>query len=253
MLASDLFALAHQAQNSGPDRCHWCGAACARVWPHDEPPGPTVFHVRRPRTSARFPGNSYICTGCWYYRRQRVTIRFLTGGWQDIQTPARHAWWITSHGAWGVRSADHAKLYELLRKPPLRFVLALRSDACARNELHLQELNDHEALRADTKLRFTIDHLVHEYTIHELESLLKTGAGASPGVNALQRYLGPPPAALTPGPQEKKERGRPPDAPDGKSTQAYLAGKINASGALAAEALVQDVQVLPSAIGGSSR
>ncbi len=168
---------------------------------------------------ARKPGNGFICSGCWIYRCQRVTLQFLTEGFRDGQTAASHSWWLSGEGFYALRKEDHTKLYEHLLKPPNRFALSFRSAAVPRNELHCSILNDHAVLRADTELFFTFDNVPFIYSIHELEMAIKQGGnGRLPGVQLLLRHLG---KSLQPDPQFNKlpQRGRPPNLDEGKGNR----------------------------------
>ena len=212
--ASDLFAKVHGSQNQGPDECHWCGAACQRIWPHDEP---LQFPFQRNHSLAKRPGNGYICQGCWLYRRKRVTVNYYMGGYRDGQTAADHSWLVREAGDWVLCNEDYSKVYEFLLKPPIRFFLSLRSTGGPRNELHCTLLNDQPIIRADTGLYFTLDNVPQSYTIYELEMALKHGdVGRHPGVQTLIRYLGPGP--LLNETDTKQGRGRPANPKDGKVT-----------------------------------
>ena len=219
MTASDLYAILHSTSNSGNDQCHWCGDLCERIWPHDEAP---QFPFQHNRSHAKRPGNGYVCQGCFLYRRQRVTVSFLTGGFRDGQTAADHSWWLTEKGAHALQTEDFPRVYDLLLKPPLRFVLSLKTVKGPRNELHLSQLNDHGLIRAETDLLFTLDNVPFTYTIYELDNALKHGGnGRYPGVQALLRFLGKPPPHLLPS-TKPNQRGRPNNPVDGKGPQRLI-------------------------------
>lgn len=221
LLASDLYARAHSVKNEGEDECHWCGAPCRRFYIHDDV---QQIPFTRSRSTARRPANSYICQGCWHWRRRRVTVNFLGGDFLDLQTAADHSWWVTERGAYAVRSGDDfGLLYDLLLKPPLRFLLSL-VEGSTRNELQLAVCNDVPEILADTRLTYTLNNIPHVYTIYELEQALLGGVqGKEPGVQALIRFLGP---LSSPNKEEviqpKRDRGRPPPLDDGRVTKKVI-------------------------------
>jgi hypothetical protein len=207
MLASELFATSQGATCEGPSECHWCGAACARIWPHDDSP-PVPFS--KARSPAKRPGNQYICTACWLWRRQRVTVPFLHGEYLDGQSPMRHSWLITAEGAWAIRGESWNKLYPFLLKPPTTFVLAL-VDGKDANQLQCAVVNDNAVVSADTPLVFTVNNIAFAYNIYELEQAIRHGAdGKAGGVQALVRMHKPDRSLLEPEEPAKKNRGRPP-------------------------------------------
>jgi len=206
--ASEIFARSQSARCEGDDRCHWCGAPCrggAAGLRHDDPP-PIPFV--RSKSSARHPNGRFVCVACWLWRRRSVTVCYLPAGFRDRRFAPDHSWWITEHGAWGLRPESAEALYGLLLKPPTRFVLALREGACD-NWLHLAVANDNPVVKADTPLHFTVNNIPHSYTAYELEQVARhQHAATPPGVAALIRLFGPPPpiAAVVP---EQRGRGRP--------------------------------------------
>lgn len=203
LTAPALYALACGHECSGPDRCYWCAAPCAKVIPHNDQPPALV--ARKANPHARCPGNQYQCVGCWLFGRARVTVHWLGGGLADGMSPARLSWWLTPDGAWAVRPEDAAALYEALRRPPLRSCLALL-DGEPVNRLQNGLVNDLDVVKAGTPLAFTINGVPHAYTIYELDEVLKGAdpAGTEPGVQALLRLFGQPAAE-----KKKLERGRP--------------------------------------------
>lgn len=212
MTGSDLYARAHGMNNRGDAACHWCNSAAERIWLHDDPPVPMFT---RSTSSAKNPSGIYCCVGCGLFRRKRVTVAFLTEGFRDGQTLAHYSWWLTDGRAVAVRDEDHLPLYKELLRPPLQFVLALKTPSCTRNELHLAIANDNCIVKADTPLWFTLDNVPHSYTIYELDSAIKNGGtGTAPGVQALLRFLGKPPVIDV----KPAERGRPREH-DGKITK----------------------------------
>lgn len=108
---------------------------------------------------------------------------------------------------------DHKNLWELLLAPPPLFCLSLVESGKIDNQLHLSTINDHAILTAETPLFYTIDNVVHEFTVYELKEGCKWGMeGKSPGVRALARVLGEHPIE-----QDKYvegRRGRPPKHDD---------------------------------------
>lgn len=205
LLASELYATSQGHSCSGKEECHWCSAPCGRLDPHDD--GLPTLAQYRPRTLAKRPGNAYVCRGCWLWRRQRTTVFFLSKGFRDGRCAMDHSWWITGEEAWAVRAPEDARaLYEHLLEPPLLFCLALADGE--RNHLQQAVVNDLDEVRADTPLRFTLNGIVHEYTVYELEDALRSNdpAGRRPGVGALMRLFG---GHALPPRDERKKPGRP--------------------------------------------
>jgi len=74
------------------------------------------------------------------------------------------------------------------------------------NLVHKMKVNEHQSMTADTRLDFTLNNIPHSYTVYELEQGIKLGPdGREPGVQAILRFLGTPPAT----PEKPKEVGRP--------------------------------------------
>ncbi len=217
MLASELYALSHGKLCKGPTECHWCGAACERLWPHDDPP-PVPFI--RSHSTAKRPGNAYICVGCWTWRRRRVTVPFLTNcEYVDLAAAPDYAWWVTEEGAFALRAADYATIAKLLVRPPLRFCLALLDGDGAVNHLQLMLANDVREIKGDTPLEFTVNGVPHTYSVYELEEALK-GTDTT-GMTAGTRFLAARLAPHVPAPTKDdpdRGRGRPPAMPDAKTT-----------------------------------
>lgn len=195
--ASQIYAVSQSNTVRGEEEsCHWCGSPCPRKWPHDDPEklwlnwipasrDPKNPLYRKPSTAKR-PSNAYVCPGCYLYRRQRLTVNFLGGGQKDGQAPKHHSWWVDLTGAWalGKDSAEDACLR--LMSPPHQFVLMLRTGECDENHIHLAEANDHDEIKADTPLVYTVNNQRMDYTVYELEEAMKHGVeGKSPGVRAL--------------------------------------------------------------------
>lgn len=216
MTATELFALAHNSKCEGPDRCHWCGASCRRLWLHDDPP-PIPF--TKSKSNALYPSNAYICSGCWLYRRRRSTVLWLEGGYRDSQSNRNLSWWIDGQVARAIRQQSRARLWELLLKPPHTFSLSLVEDN-TENWLHHAPVNDIAEVRIDTPIAFNLNNIQYKYTIYEIEEATRSGElnGKNAGVTALFRMFGPPPN-IPERPKDKRERGRPPPAPDGRSTK----------------------------------
>lgn len=146
-----------------------------------------------------------------------MTLPFLAEGFKDGQTTAHHSWWLTEAGVWGLRDGDHLPFYAKLLEPPRRFVLALKTADCPRTEIHLAVANDHEAIKANTPLSFTLNNKVQQYTVYDLETAIKQNNHVSPGVQTLIRFLGKPPTPVKP-----NDKGRPAHL-DGKVTQRVIA------------------------------
>lgn len=194
MRASELFALAHGTKCEGTEECHWCAGPCKRTHYHDD--SPIRPHVRITSTAMRV-ANAFVCSGCWLWRRNSVTVRFLRGTLRDRQRAGDHSLWMTDKGWWGIEKLDHPELLNMLLDPPRRFTLALRTEG--RNDLHRLSANDHSVLKADTPLAFTINNVPSTYTVYELKEAIKqrSTSGCEPGVRMLLDLLGfpeqPPP------------------------------------------------------------
>lgn len=149
------------------------------------------------------------------FRRQRVTVNFLAGGFRDGQCPMSKSWIITDSFARVIHhEQDKHKLYELLCNPPLRFVLSI---APTINNLHMAPINNHKEILVDTPIRFYQDGTVMYYNVYELKEALTTGLdGKRAGVRFLMEWLNPPRPVIV---EEKRDRGRPPALDDGKITK----------------------------------
>lgn len=202
-------------ETKGKWKCHWCGAPCGDNWQHDDP-YPNFFS--KVRSNALHPSSAYVCKGCWLFRRPRITVMFLEGGFKDGQCPLRHSWWITEESAWGLEKLkvmDEFKygprMHDLLLKPPLKFSLSLVDGM--ENQIHRACCNVNEEVKADTLLKFTLNNVEMSYTVYDLEKGLANGGfeGHGPGVQALIRLFGRKEAAKTDTHkvEDKKERGRP--------------------------------------------
>ncbi len=218
-LASQLYAQSQGAECQGSFECFWCSAPCHNTWHHTE--APPMIGIKR-RTIAKRPGNPFICCGCWLWRRKRLTVRFLEGGYKDVQAPENHSWFITPELAYGIRKESHQKLYDLLLDPPPKFVLSLLTEESISNLLQSSICNNNTDIQTGTSLNYTINNVPHTYTVYELTHALKhEPEGTDPGVQSLVRILGPYKAFAPDESEEKRGRGRPIGAylPDGRSLQ----------------------------------
>jgi hypothetical protein len=202
MTAIQLYALVHNAKLEGPDRCHWCGSPCQRLFQHD---GPPMFPFVKVDNLVRCPASGWVCNACWHFRKRSVTVQYLSGGRLDRQEHCWNSLVITNLGVQGVRfPEDGASLFAFLRKPPLLFSLALLTEpnpplerrkpgGAARNHLQLMKANDLVEIKGTTPLEFTLDSVPHSYTIYELEEAAGNGMleGKEPGVQMLLKLLGP--------------------------------------------------------------
>lgn len=223
MLATELFAITQGMPCQGRHRCHWCGAACSEMFRADDPVLPFV----RRSIYAKFPDEPWQCNGCTAFRRPSTTVLFLSGYYQDRQSPEQHSWFITRDGAHGLDFRDQEcvdALRRLLLKPPTEFVLALRTGPL-KNFLHLARCNENAVVKADTPLVYTVDGTVFTYTVHQLTEAMTTEdavAGKEAGVADLLERIGPmkaeDAALLTSGAKPPPyKRGRP-------SGRAHLTG-----------------------------
>jgi hypothetical protein len=193
MIASELYAKTQGTECTGPDECHWCGANCQRLWPHDEPP-PIPF-VKGIRSKVRRPSNGYVCTGCWNWRRKSITVKYADDSYTDRRSPRYESWWLVPESAIGLKfdRANGEVLYQILMEPPVTCCLSLVEMG---EENHLQEciVNHFPTLFANTPFRFTLNGVVMEFTIYDLEVALrqKDSNGLGPGVGAITRLFGYP-------------------------------------------------------------
>lgn len=137
-----------------------------RIWPHDDP---LPIPFTKLRSSAKRPGNSYICIACQMFRKQRRTIHWLsdTTKFKDSIPLESLSWWITEGGSYAIGKECWLELYKHLLQPPLRFTLMI-GDIPGRNLLHLAVCNDFCEIKADTELVFTLDNVPCDYTAYEL-------------------------------------------------------------------------------------
>lgn len=186
MLATDLFAIVNSTYNTGTLECHWCGASCGRRWVHDDPP---TLSCHKSTSTAKKPGNSYICVGCWLYRKQSTTVTYLGGELKDRQSLRNFSWVITDR-VWTLDKELAQSIYKLLLDPPKRFCLSI-IDKSKENLIHNAVVNNLKEIRADTELDFTFDNSPYRYSVYELFEGLKNGVdGKLPGVRVLIEYLG---------------------------------------------------------------
>lgn len=223
--ASQLYARANGSECSGPFRCHWCGAPCKSLFRHDDPP-PSPF--TRSSSAALYPSEGYVCFGCWCFRRKRTTVRFLCGDFLDGRSPMDFGWFVTPKGAWAVSPRCLPLLADEMTAPPPRFFLALLSfpspssrAAPPVNHLQLAVANDLQEVTAGSTLYFTLDGVVHDYTIHELEAGVRQGPQGRPaGVRLLLSLFGLEPAAPDPILEPRAGDDPPPERKRGRATTA---------------------------------
>ncbi len=217
--ASELYAISQGKRCKGIQKCHWCGASCGNNNPHDDPPLILIRKEAKIKQWALYPNNSYICDGCWLWRRKRITVFYLDDSYSDGQSPEKHPWFITHQKAYSLYEEGNS-LYETLLSPPLTFSLSLVTPG-EPNRLQHNTLNNLSKIQLDTPLSFTLNSQVLTYTIYELQEGILNGAnGKEPGVQTLIRILGEPSPDLLgdkrKDPEEKRGRGKPPPLEDGK-------------------------------------
>lgn len=208
MLPSELYALHQGYECKGPEECYWCGAPCERKWGHGCPP-PVPFV--RSNGLARKPGNSYICVGCWLFRRGKMSTMFNDGVMRDGFRPQNTSWYMTDDECVGILPGvptSKNNLYDRLLNPPLLFSLSLL-DKTTEVILQRQVINHLTEIKATTLLSFTLDNVKMDYSVYELEEGLHYGTeGKMPGVRALIELLGTY-TNLIPRETEGDGRGRP--------------------------------------------
>ena len=212
LAASILYALSQRVDPYLPEngrpllwRCHWCGAACDDQWPCLDIHWSHLNPGQKRPIWAACPGEGWMCKGCWLFKRQRITIQHLDGTWTDRKKTEDFSLWMTESGCWGVKPDQGNFLWPLLLDPPLRFCLALLDGPGHVNHLQLMTTNDNvQGIKSTQPLLFTVNSVKMAYTVYELEQALQAGNtdGTEPGILALVRLLGWPPA-------EKRGRGRP--------------------------------------------
>lgn len=190
--ASEVYAQSQGNECFGFQECHWCGAPCGDLFPHDD----LLIHsiqigIRKLHTYAKRPNNTYICMGCWLWRRKRLTITFMDADYKDGRCPVNFSWLITPDYAKAIKSTNKKEIYGYLLNPEKVFVLSLITEKSI-NHLHCAIANAHEVVTAETELFFTIDNIVLSYTIYELEDALTSSPqGKSPGIISLIHFFGP--------------------------------------------------------------
>jgi len=211
MTAAEYYATLFGSKCSGDNRCHWCNSPCDRRWFHNDPlPRPFC----KQKSLARNPSSYWICFGCFHWHKPRTTVTFLDGTQRDKQTACQYSWWLDDQGPLAVKRDNADLIYAKLLNPPLRFVLALLDGANEINHIQFFELNDNVEVKASTVLRFTLNGILHTYSVYELEEALKRGPeGKEPGVNALIRLFGmrpdDAPILSDESNAKKSKRGRP--------------------------------------------
>lgn len=217
LLASELFAYAHEARCEGPFACHWCSAPCSRTHIHDDYPLPIIAPGYRLRSLARRPSSPFICRGCWLWRRKRVTITYLNGDFKDGQAASKQSWLILpSKGAFALNESCREEVWPFLLKPAKRFCLAFYDGE--ENHLQLMQAVDLIGVTIETPLRYTINNIIHEYTVYDLEQSIKHQEEKTPGVRGLVRMLGKLPDAQPVEVKKGRPKGKPAEL-DGRQLQ----------------------------------
>ncbi len=156
-----------------------------------------------------------------------MSVRFLGGGLLDGQDARNHSWWITEEGAWALQGIkDFIRLYQILIKPPKKFVLSLRVPGDkVDNLIQLAVANDPGGILAETELHYTLNNTQSSFTIYELIEAIRNGPGPyGPGINGLWGFLGEPPDDLKrkypplKDEESKRGKGRPLPKEDSKYT-----------------------------------
>jgi hypothetical protein len=187
--APQLYARALGMECSGSHECHWCYSPCGDRVYHDDPP-PLPF--ARSRGGARNPLGRFVCAGCHEFRKTRQTVRSLRGQIKDGQSPRDHSWLVrdTARAVFLNHAGERQHLYQFLLEPRAPFALALCEQGP--NHLHLARVNQPAKLNDRTELEFTLDNVVHRYSVYELCLGLENGPdGREPGVRAIVNLLGP--------------------------------------------------------------
>lgn len=204
--STQLLAIGHGTTCEGMFKCHWCGAPCGDSFQHDDK---GLIPFSKDRSYARHPSESYICNGCWLFRRGRTTITYLGGGYSDGQLARNHSWLVTERSTHALREQSREALLQFLLEPTHRFALSILTEQ-VENLLHLCPVNAFREIRADTSLSFCLNNVRHEYSVYELRETMKRRQvkGKSPGVRVLLDYLGDA-VRYDDDKEEKKGRGRP--------------------------------------------
>lgn len=199
MNVSQFFAEVCGKKCKGQYRCRWCGTECTDTY------NEFMWVETKPiKEYCKCPGNHYVCTGCYLYRRQRQTLFYMNGKYKDRQCARDHSWVLTPNGL-NILPKPEPMLLDFLLNPPTRFALSLIDTLP--NQIQLAQLNDFKEITADTPLTFTMNGRIMSYTVYELREALDHGQqGKEPGVRLLLSLVGELPKKA---PQEKRDRGRP--------------------------------------------
>lgn len=214
-LASEIYALSQGCRCEGAWECHYCGGRCSQALTHNEPMG---LFTGKPLTEGvrKRPGSPFLCVGCWLWKRKKLTASFLSGGYKDGTSPCDNSWIVTPSGAWAITTECGPRLYKRLLGPTQPFFLMVREGTSAPAGL-IQSCpgNEPDAENPDKTYQFTVNNVIHSYSIVELQQSVLTGdQGREPGVRALIRIFGPVPRELVKLPEleeaeENRGRGRP--------------------------------------------
>ncbi len=184
---SQIYAIANNGTCEGEMECHWCGSPCKRNFFHDDV---LPFTIGGKREYAKKPMSPYICTGCFLFRRKRITVWFPDKEFKDSQAPARHSLLYGKYECLALRKGSGKFIYPKLLSPSLFFVLAL-IDENQDNPIQHHVSNCFEVISSSMELEFTYNSKPFSYTINDLENALKHGMnGAPPGAAHLVRYFG---------------------------------------------------------------
>ncbi len=208
LLASQLYATYFTSPSYGDQQCHWCGGPCNIAILHDDPPPIPFVRGSKNRFQAKCLNSLYVCKGCWYYRRPRMTVRFLDGELKDGKSTMEYSWLLKKDGAYAIRKEGFEKLWEFLVKPEEIWCLAFLQGGEKLNHIQQFVVNHIKNLKADTPIQFTVNGIPHIYTIYELEESRKVG---SEGMQAGTRFLFDLLQKVIPALplEEPKEKGRP--------------------------------------------
>ena len=189
--APQLYALSQGTCCEGVEKCHWCGSPCQKTWIHNDPRPPPFL---RSTSLAQQASSLWICVGCWLFRRERVTIPFLGGGFKDGQKICRYSWWITHQGAWALRRADGPLFFKHLFKTPNKFIITLVDGEKNVNHLQFASVNT-GSMDPETPLTFTLNNIPHHFSIYELQEAAFSNVtnGKESGVRVLTSLFGMPP------------------------------------------------------------
>lgn len=209
--ASEIYAEAMGLDLSGPEQCHYCGAACGRVYPHPEPLTPYGPARRTQQVPCKRPAGAYMCAACREWQRPKRTASFLGGGFLDGQHACDHSWLVTPERALAVRPLSAGRLWDTLLAPPCRFFLAVTTGGTVPNHLQCAVANDNAVVQASTRLLLTVDNVVMAFTPYDVTQAAREVSGLEPGVRELVRLFGPPPKESLP--RAETEPEQPPQIP----------------------------------------